>query len=339
MKRFCSHPFNRAHLSPSGSVFVCCAAWLNMPIGNIFKEPFPDIWNSPTAKKIRESIHDESFRFCKWDKCPRIISKIVEREVNNETFLDIIKEKRVTLDTGPRLLSLNYDNSCNLYCESCRDKVKVLDKKRQEELIRFQDALIETDFFKKVKRLTVSGVGEVFASRVLMDLLTNKITESHFPELKIILRTNGILLTRKNWERIKNVHYAIDTISISIDAATEKTYRLLRRGGDFNRLLENLGFLKELKRKNNIKVILHFVVQKQNYREMPGFVRLAKTYDCDRVNFGKIFNLGTYNSNDFHDAAIHDPGHPEFPGFKKILADPLLKDPMVKMKNLANLME
>jgi MoaA/NifB/PqqE/SkfB family radical SAM enzyme len=259
--------------------------------------------------------------------------------VNNETFLDIIKEKKVTLDTGPRLLSLNYDTSCNLYCESCRDKVKVLDKKRQEELIRFQDALIKTDFFKKVKRLTVSGVGEVFASRVLMDLLTDKITKSRFPGLKIMLRTNGILLTPGNWERIKNVHYAIDTISISIDAAAENTYRLLRRGGDFNRLLKNLGFLKELKKKNNIKVILNFVVQKQNYREMPGFVRLAKTFDCDRVAFTKIFNLGTFNSNNYHDAAIHDPRHPEFPEFKKILAGPLLKDPMVNLKNLANLME
>lgn len=338
MKRFCPHPFNKAHLTVSGKVYVCCVEWLDIPIGNIFKEPFEDIWNSQTAKNIRESILDGSFKFCQTSKCPGIVSGLIEKEVNNTKFLDIIREKKTFLDKGPQLLSLNYDPSCNLRCESCRDKVRVLDKKRQKELIRFQDSLIKSGLFKNAKRLTVTGAGDPFASRVFMDLFT-KIQKSENPGVKITLRTNGLLLTPKNWKRIKNAHYAIDDISISIDAASEKTYHLLRRGGDFNKLLKNLEFLKELKKKNNLTVKLKFVVQKLNYREMPEFVKLAKKFNCDRVAFSKIFNLGTYNSKNYNEAAVHEPVNPEFLEFKKILMDPMMKNPIVRLRNLSNLQD
>lgn len=337
MKRFCSIPFNRVALKVSGKVFLCCKAWLDLPIGNIFKSPFSEIWNSQTAKNIRKSIFDGSFKFCDKSKCPRIVSGLVEKEVNNKEFLDIIKEKKISLDRGPQLISLNYDNSCNLHCKSCRNKVKVLNKEKQEKIIRFQDSLIKSELFKNAARLVVTGSGDPFASAVYMDLFTKKIQKSEHPGLKITLRTNGILLTPGNWKRIKNVHYAIDKISISIDAATEKTYQVLRRGGNFNKLLNNLGFLKKLKKKNNIKVELNFVVQKSNYREMPGFVKLAKKFDCDEVAFTKIINRGTYNSEDYNGAAVHETDNPEFLELKKILMSPILEDPIVDLRNLSNL--
>ena len=332
-KRFCSYPFNRVHLSLDGKVFVCCSAWLNRPIGNIFNQPFNDIWNSQTAQEIRASILDERFTFCRADRCPRIVSGAVENEAREDTFRRFMDEKKVVLETGPRLMSLNYDYSCNLYCESCRKEIRVMDKEKQEELIRFQGTLLKSDYFKQVKRITVTGVGEALASPVYMDLFS-RINKDEYPDLKITLRTNGQLLTPRNWGRLENIHYAVDVISISIDAAKKKTYHKLRRGGDFKRLLANLGFLKELKQTFPFTLILHFVVQKANYREMPGFVKLAKKYNSDRVVFAKLFNLGTYTPEHFQEIAVHQPSGPGFSRFKEILKDPVLKDPMVRFGNL-----
>ncbi|MCK5057422.1 MAG: radical SAM protein [Candidatus Aminicenantes bacterium] len=338
MERFCSYPFTKAHFSVSGKVYVCCAPWLGIPIGNIFSQPFDEIWNSAEAVKIRGSILDGSFRYCRADRCPRMITGLVEKEVHNREYRDIIKEKTTVLDWGPRLISLNYDNSCNLYCASCRDRVMVINKKKQEELIRFQDSFIHSDSFKNARRITVSGSGETFASAVYMDLF-NKIEKPMNPDLKITFRTNGLLLTPGNWDRVKNIHYAVDLISISIDAASEKTYRLLRRGGDFKKLLANLEFLKELKKKKPIRVKLNFVVQKANYREMPVFIRLAKKYDCDVVAFAKILNLGTFNSRQYIRAAVHEPANRAHKKFKKLLKQPIFKDPIVKLRNLSNLVD
>lgn len=338
MKRFCSHPFNRAHLSKNGDVYTCCAAWLGLPIGSIFRQSFSKAWNSPAAQKIRASILDESFRYCKEEKCPRMVSGRLEKEAGRADFSHIIQEKRVTLDKGPQLLSLNYDPSCNLHCESCRNRVKVLDKEQEEGLLRFQDSLIASDLFDSVRRLTVSGAGEVFASRVLLSLLA-KIKQGEHPGLKITLRTNGLLLTPQNWQRLKNVHYAVDLISISIDAAAEETYARLRRGGDFKKLLENLAFLKEVKKTNPLRVKLNFVVQEANYREMPEFIKLAKRFDCDRVAFAKIFNLDTYQPGEYQKAAVHEPNHPQFKAFTRLINQPIFKDPIVRLRNLAHLVE
>jgi len=338
VKRFCSYPFTKATFSPSGNVFFCCPAWLDLPIGNIFKESFEDIWNSRTAQKIRRSILDENFKYCNPVNCPRIVSGAVKREPQWGKYDHFMETRNVVLETGPWKVSLNYDNSCNLYCKSCRNNVIVLPKEKQAELIRFQDSMLTSVFFKHIKEITITGAGEALSSPVYMDLLS-KINSREHPGLKMILRTNGLLLTPGNWKRLENIHYAVNAISISIDAACEDTYRRLRRGGDFNRLLKNLEFLKELKKEKPFKLWLHFVVQKANYREMSDFLRLAKKYNADRVLFGKLFNLGTYEAEDYRDAAVHEPANPEFSRFKELLKDPVLKDPIIRFQNLSNFVD
>jgi MoaA/NifB/PqqE/SkfB family radical SAM enzyme len=310
---------------------------MGKPIGNIFKDSFSDIWNSKVAVEIRESIFDQTFRFCNKNICPVIVSGGIEKQSIQEENKGIIIEKKLHMDKGPKDLSLNYDYSCNLYCKSCRDKRKVMDRETAEKLIEFQDTFLNSELFKSVRRLTISGTGEPLASRVYMDLF-NKIDRHKNPGLKITLRTNGILLTPETWGRIKNVHFAIDQILISIDAASEKVYQLLRRGGDFRKLLENLKFLQELKKKYKFVFRLNFVAQKQNFREMPKFVKLAKKFECDKVVFTQLMNLGTFCHEEYLELAVHKPGNPEFGRFKKIMNKSIFKDPIVDFNNLSNLL-
>jgi MoaA/NifB/PqqE/SkfB family radical SAM enzyme len=143
------------------------------------------------------------------------------------------------------------------------------------------------------------------------------------------LITNGILFTPENWGKIANVHYAINFIRISIDAAARETYEKLRRGGNFDILLDNLEFISGLKRQKNIKLQAAFVMQKENYREMPMFVELVKKYNFDMVHFGRINNWGTYTDEEFRQIAVHRKDHPEHKDFLEILKDPALRDPIV----------
>lgn len=336
--RFCPFPFSRAHISVSGDVFVCCSAWIGKTsIGNVFYNDFQDIWNSNMAQAIRESILDGSFKFCKQEICPRIVSG-KNKKIPAPQYDKIIKNAQLVLEHGPEQLSLNYDYTCNLQCKSCRNEKRVLDTEHQKELIRFQNAFLRSPFFKHVKRLTITGAGETLSSKVYMDLF-KKIQKVDNPQLKITLRTNGLLLTPQNWERIRNVHYAIDMISISIDAATEKTYQTIRQGGNFKKLLQNLEFVKELKKQHGIRIKFNFVVQKSNYREMPEFVTLAKRFASDIVAFSKILNLGTYSSEEYHEIAIHHPDHPDFTNLKRIINQPIFKDTIVHLRNLSHLLE
>ena len=338
MSRFCLNPFIRAHLAAGGNVYVCCRSWMGISLGNIFESDFSDIWNSETAKTVRESILDGSFRFCRGSVCPRIVTGEVERETIPSKFKAAVENKQWRLDTGPEHLSLNYDNSCNLHCKSCRKRIKAINDESAKRIIAFQDSLLDSDLFKGVHRVVVTGAGEPFASKVFMDFF-QKLDESKHPQLKITLRTNGILLTPENWERIKKAHYAIDAILVSIDAARKKTYQILRPGGDFDKLLVNLEFLKRLKKNKNFKIGFNFVVQEQNFREMSGFVKFARRLSCDEVTFTQLMDLGTYSREEYSRLAVHQPGHPQFPKLKKILRQSIFRSPIVFFNNLSHLLK
>lgn len=156
-----------------------------------------------------------------------------------------------------------------------------------------------------------------------------------FHKLKISLITNGVLLTQSTWNKIENVHKAIKEINVSIDAATENTYKILRRGGNFKKLLKNMSFLSSLRRDGIINFLrISFVVQWLNYQEMKSFVKIGIKYNCDYIIFSKISNWGTYTKEEFSDIAIHNPVHPEHSNFLEHLKDPIFKDDRVLMNDL-----
>ncbi len=334
---FCDQPFTRVHISTNGNVFTCCSAWINnKAIGNAFSESFDDIWNSPAALDIRRSILDGSFMFCNKERCHKIVSGGIHNREVMKTHRKIITHKTIQVEKGPTHFSLNYDNSCNIYCATCRDKIIMLSTDEVNQRIEFQRSLLQSDFMKDAERFLISGTGEVFFSKVYMDLF-NTIEQACLPHLKITLRTNGLLLTPSNWQRISNVHYAIDIISISIDAARHATYEKLRRGGSFSKLLKNLEFASQIKKNNKIRVEVNFVVQDQNYKEMKEFVDMAKRYGFDKVVFAKIANRGTYSREEYHRHAIHQHNHPEFESFASMLKDPVFKDRIIYWANLSHL--
>jgi MoaA/NifB/PqqE/SkfB family radical SAM enzyme len=109
----------------------------------------------------------------------------------------------------------------------------------------------------------------------------------------------------------------LDVLNVSIDGATKKTYESLRRGGSYEKIIENLEITRELKIKYGFEFILHFVVQKENYLEMPDIVVLAEKYGADRVWLNKITDWNTFA--DFKSKDVNDPDHPEHQNYLEIV--------------------
>ena len=323
---YCKLPFQKVLIGGKGGVFFCCPPWLRKPIGNVFKEQdFDKVWNSETAQKIRASMIDGTYGYCNREYCPYLLNgkfKPIEKETSTDDN-NRVSSGETVLSTGPEEMNLCYDNTCNLYCKYCRQQVITADEEKIDTLLKFQRNLINSPLFQNVRHLILAGQGEVFLSKVYLDLLKN-IDEQRFPHLEITLYTNGILLTPANWEKISNAHYAVNHISVSVDAVTKETYNKVRRGGNFDKLLDNLKFLSQLKKNKELKLSASFVMQRENYKEMPAFVKLMKTYKVDSFYFGKLFNYGAYSGEEFRQAAVHREDHPEHNDFLEILRHPLL---------------
>ncbi|MCK5628717.1 SPASM domain-containing protein, partial [Candidatus Bathyarchaeota archaeon] len=70
----------------------------------------------------------------------------------------------------------------------------------------------------------------------------------------------------------------VDNICASIDAATKETYEKIRVGSNFERVINNVTNIFQLKKKKKVsypKLAFHYVVNKHNILEMPQYFDLV----------------------------------------------------------------
>jgi len=103
--------------------------------------------------------------------------------------------------------------------------------------------------------------------------------------VKTATTTNGLMLNETNAKRL--VKSNLSVLHISIDAVKDRTYREIRVGSNFDRVIENIKCLNHYKKqykKENPVLSLEFVAMKKNIEELPEFIHLAKSLDAQSVN-------------------------------------------------------
>lgn len=341
---FCSKPFTYLEVSatgtPRGEATVCC--WVPTKLGNFQTESFEAVWNGDKARAIRRSILDGSFDYCNTEACAFLQSasgpvQPVDRVVDPD-MRTVIERGLTVLPWGPREVNAGFDRSCNLSCPSCRTE-KIIETEHKSEILNIQHRL-STDALRDVRKLYITGSGDPFGSPYFYRWLRG-MKRADMPQLAAIhLHTNAMLWTPRAWYQIPSeVRALIRTCGISIDAATAETYAVNRRGGIFEKLLENLGFISELRREGALDVVhISMVVQANNFREMPDFVRLGRRFGFDMVYFGRMFNWGTFSGDEYRERAVHQPDHPEHAELLEVLRDPVLTAPPSFLGNLTELL-
>lgn len=339
--RFCRRPFESFELQENGSVYVCCPAWVRQRAGNLYDGDAGEIWNSEAAQAVRRGIHDGTFAYCNHSLCPEIQAGTLPTlaEAKREPRLrEIIEKKKTTMEGIPTFINLMNDKSCNLSCPSCRTKrIQFNDGPEYETRKRLQNRFVESILAKPTDQpfvLSVTGAGDPIASRVFREFLF-ALDRGKFPNMRVNFQTNGVLFTEKTWNSLDKIRGAVGTVSVSLDAATEATYRITRRGGDWAQLMQNMALMAELRRSGRIgELLVFFVVQKANFREMPQFVELGRRFGVDRVCFSKAYNWGTWTNAEHRDQQVWEPDHPDHGEFATITAGPVFDDPIVSMGNL-----
>jgi MoaA/NifB/PqqE/SkfB family radical SAM enzyme len=305
----CTTPFTylEAH---KHAVFSCCPSWLPNKVGTI--EKIEDVWKSNELEKIWDSIIDGSYKFCSKTECP-YLSQLINDGVKPKGFIEKNKFKIEKYKKGPTNINFAFDRSCNLSCPSCRNFAIMADGEELEFIDETINKIINV-YGKNIKMLYLSGSADPFASKSLRKLLLN-FDRNKLPNVTHIhIHTNGLLLNEKMWKSLSHIHDLIKTIEISVDASKKETYEIVRRGGNWETILENLKFISTIKLYDKR---ISFVVQDTNYKEMENFYNLMTNIfknDID-VYFNKITNWGTYSDGEFALKQIWNESHPEFKNF------------------------
>jgi hypothetical protein len=328
-ERTCRFPFERIDIHENGNASVCCSHWTpGYSMGNVMTDGQTalEIYNSPSAIAVRESVLDGSFRFCDHVKCPWIAGDWLPRkeEVQGVNARQAIETGRLAFER-PSYVTLAFDASCNLSCPSCR--LRLITEKADIQIDK--EELIESSIIpllKNVERLNINPAGELLVSRPLRRLLS-RLNRRDFPNLTIEIITNGTLFTPREWAKFPGIHDMVETIRVSTDGATKATFEKLRRGGRWEPFLENMRFLASLREADVIKTLqFSMTYQLDNFREMPDFVGMCRAlHPSAHVLFEKLENWGTFSATEYTRKAVHLMTHPLHEEFLSVIRLPKLK--------------
>lgn len=297
-KFVCRIPFDYAILNSNGDVNNCCLDYMNVSIGNLDIDNFEDIWKkSIYAKILRLSMVNHTYSFCNQSTCPYLAARktdqISENDSIEENYRQFNKNSKITVNIA-------MDDTCNLYCESCRPAVRSARGERISELNYYSD-MIQQYVLPLCNRVLLAGNGEVFASKFYLDILKNEKCKA---VNNIVILSNGTLFNRNMWNEYLSEYKNIDVL-ISIDAFSRENYEAIRRGASFEKTSKNLQFLGELRKLCKINYLqFNYVIQKKNCSEMKEFVRFSKKIGADKVAFLNMENWGIYSNEIFSEMSV-----------------------------------
>jgi radical SAM protein with 4Fe4S-binding SPASM domain len=117
-----------------------------------------------------------------------------------------------------------------------------------------------------------------FGDPFLCPDMDNRIEYAKKKGLKdVVLNTNGALMQKDKAKKM--ILAGLDAMYVGIDAATEKTYEIIRTGGDFKKAVQNVLNYKDLLSQygnGKQKLFVQYVVSDENEHEIDKFKRYWK---------------------------------------------------------------
>lgn len=170
----------------------------------------------------------------------------------------------------PYHMQLEVTTHCNLACYMCvrNEVIKHPRHMTFEEFRRVFDQV-------KPPAMTLSGAGEPLLNPALAEMIGHASRGG----ARTMIPSNGTLLSKPQL-RESLVQGGLSMLKISIDAATAPTYAAIRRQDCFERIIDGIERLGELKRAGKTRcpeIRFDVVILKENYAEIGRLVRLA----CD----------------------------------------------------------
>ena len=182
----------------------------------------------------------------------------------------------------PFLLQLEPTNRCDLNCSLCLTGAGKLKRPRGD---------MSLEEFKKILNHLQTSLIYIVLYNLGEPLLNPDIYKmiEYAKKKKIFTR----LSTNANFSdkgHIKNIlSSGLDELVISLDCATEETYRSYKKSTDFNRVLNNISLLiKERGQRPKPFINLQFLVMSSTEQEIGKFKKLVKDLGVDKGLIKKV---------------------------------------------------
>jgi MoaA/NifB/PqqE/SkfB family radical SAM enzyme len=195
-----------------------------------------------------------------------------------------VAQRKIVLESKPLTLDVAITNDCDIDCIMCFTKYMNHHDMSPEvfESVR--------QIFPYPMEIRWNDAGEILATKN-PEYYLDIINEVRPP--KSYVSTN-LLTADKYIDKI--VAGGLTHISVSMDAATPQTYRSIRVGSNFERVVNNLKLIKAYKEQKKTEIpyiTLVFVAMKKNIQELPLFVELAYEVGAREIHVLRLLTAPT----------------------------------------------
>jgi MoaA/NifB/PqqE/SkfB family radical SAM enzyme len=149
----------------------------------------------------------------------------------------------------PTKIRLEASTACQLKCPSCPTATGEIAKSIGAGFLKFDDFKALIDLNPRVREIELSNWGEIFLNPEI-----TKIMEYAFSKNVALRCDTGANFNTVSDEALEAlVKNRFRSITCSIDGASQETYGIYRRNGNFEQVLKNIRKLNEIKKKYNCK--------------------------------------------------------------------------------------
>ena len=186
--------------------------------------------------------------------------------------------------TFPVAMQIEVVCGCNLNCKMC-----ILSEiTRQQGKMSFQTF---KDIYDQIRpeNVVLTGYGETLLNKDAIKM----IGYAKRNKSSVHMDTNGTLINKVMARKL--IRSGIDVITVSVDAATKKTYDKIRVGSDYQVVWSNLKTMIQLKKEMRSKspiINLSCVVQPSNFGEMDKIIQAGYELGGFNVLFGLVTDYG-----------------------------------------------
>lgn len=203
----------------------------------------------------------------------------------------------------PRTLPVNLDivltKACNLRCIFCISYGS-LKNERWMDFALYER--IARKLFPSAHGLFICSGGEPFLYPRIRDALN---LARHYRTMTTVT-SNGMLLNREIAQWLVD-DQSLHELCISFDGGKKETLERIRRGANFDTILENIAYLSDLKKRNGViypRTWFRYVVMNSNAHELPAALSLAAQHGLYKV---EVKYLNVSNDIDFSESLYSSP--------------------------------
>lgn len=145
----------------------------------------------------------------------------------------------------PSKIRLIASTICQLKCPTCLTTEGITAKHLGSQMLKFENFKNLIDANPWIREIELAGEGELFLNRELLKIM------KYAHEKKVVLKAGGgSNLNTVSKETLEGlVKYQFNFLSCAIDGATNKTYKIYRRGGDLKKVIANIKTINAFKLK------------------------------------------------------------------------------------------